>query len=85
MRTVRCKCGKRVGWTSDSFQDCQGCPECGTTYAGHPDNHKPLQPHEWKIMYNQNTGKPYKRCKKCYEVDEESFKESNIIEKDKEI
>jgi hypothetical protein len=32
-------------------------------------------------MYNQNTGKPYKRCKRCNEIDEESFKESNIIEK----
>lgn len=76
MRQLRCKCGKREAWTTDNFQDCQGCPECGTTYAGHPDNHRPLQPHDWETKYNENTGKPYKRCKKCYEIDEESYKES---------
>lgn len=78
MRTLRCKCGDRIAWTTDNFQDCQGCPSCNTTYAGHPDYHKELQPHTWKIMYNQNTGKPYKRCEKCYEVDEESYRESRI-------
>lgn len=76
MRYLKCKCGKREAWTTDGFQDCQGCPECGTTYAGHPDNHRPLQPHDWGTQYNENTGKPYKRCKKCYEIDEESYKES---------
>jgi len=76
MRTLRCKCGDKMAWTSDNFQDCQGCEICQTTYSGHPNNHKPLQPHEWKIMYNENTGKPYKMCKNCHEIDEESYKES---------
>ncbi len=78
MRYVRCKCRNREGWTSDSFQDCQGCPDCKTTFASHPDNHRPLQPHDWETVYNERTGKPYKRCKNCHEVDEESYKESNI-------
>lgn len=78
MRTLRCKCGEAIAWTTDNFQDCQGCEKCQTTYAGHPDNHRPLQPHTWKIMYNENTGKPYKRCEKCYAVDEESYKEARI-------
>lgn len=65
-------------WTTDSPCDCQGCKKCNTTYAGHPDNHKELQPHTWKTMYNQNTGKPYKRCDKCHAVDEESYREAAI-------
>lgn len=64
-------------WTTDGVWDCQGCEECGTTYSGHPDGHKPLQPHEWGILYNQNTGKPYKHCIHCYHIDQESYKESN--------
>jgi hypothetical protein len=76
MRTLRCKCGEAIMWTTDSPRDCQGCKKCNTTYAGHPDNHKELQPHTWKIMYEQNTGKPYKRCEKCYAVDEESYVEA---------
>jgi hypothetical protein len=80
MRTLRCKCGKKIAWTADSFPDCQGCSECQTTYASNPDGHRPLQPHVWGIKYNQNTGKPYKRCKNCFNVDEESFKESDISE-----
>lgn len=61
-------------WTTDSPQDCQGCEKCGTTFAGHPDNHKPLQPHRWVINFNQNTGKPYKRCGDCNEIDKETYK-----------
>lgn len=58
--------------------DCQGCEICGTTFAAHPDNHKPLESHTWEVMYNQSTGKSYKRCKKCYNADIESYKESQI-------
>lgn len=76
MITLRCKCGERVLYTSMGTSDCEGCEKCGTTFAGHPDNHKPLQPHDWKIMYNQSTGKPYKRCKNCSQADMESYKES---------
>jgi len=64
-------------WTTDSPRDCQGCEKCATTFAGHPDNHKPLQPHEWIVDFNQSTGKPYKRCGNCYQIDEETFKLSN--------
>jgi len=76
MRTLRCKCGEGIAWTTDNFQDCQGCEKCQTTYADHQDGHRPLQPHIWKIVYNPNTGKPYKRCEKCYNVDEKSYKKS---------
>jgi len=78
MRTLRCKCGDKVAWTTDSFPDCQGCEICKTTYSGHPDYHKELQPHVWKVMYNQNTGKPYNRCEKCHKAEEESYKQSQI-------
>ena len=76
MRTLRCKCGEAWAWTTDSFPDCQGCEKCQTTYAGQPDNHRPLQPHSWIIKYNENTGNPYKICEKCHTIDEESYKES---------
>jgi hypothetical protein len=33
-------------------------------------------------MYNQNTGKPYKRCEKCSAVDEESYKKAQEISDD---
>ncbi len=64
--------------------DCQGCKECGTTYGntvmenGVPvTKFKPLQPHDFSITkYNTNTGKPYKMCKWCYQVDEQSYKEA---------
>jgi hypothetical protein len=79
MRTLRCKCGEAIAWTTDGFPDCQRCEKCQTTYAGHPDYHKPLQPHTWKIRYNEDTGKPYKMCEKCYKRDEESYKKSREI------
>jgi len=78
MRAVRCKCGDKTGWTSDSFQDCQGCDICNTTFASHPDNHKELQPHEYITVYNESTGKPYKRCNKCHQSEIESYKLSMI-------
>jgi len=62
----------------ESFYDCQGCTECNTTFAHHPDYHKELQPHNWKIVYNENTGKPYKRCKDCHQIDYESYKEAQV-------
>jgi len=69
-------------WTSDGAHDCQGCDKCNTTYAGHPDHHKELQPHEWGTKFDQNTGKPYKICELCYETDEKSFKEAKIKDED---
>lgn len=69
----RCKCGECIGSSSMGFQDCQGCKKCNTTYASHPDRHIELQPHTWKVMYNQNTGKPYNMCESCSEIEEESY------------
>jgi len=71
MRRYTCKCGEAMILTSDSCQPCQGCKKCNTNFFK-----EELQPHTWKIVYNQNTGKPYKRCSKCYTVDEESYKEA---------
>jgi len=78
MRTLRCKCGDKTAWTSSCFPDCQGCEICKTTYAGHPDGHRELKPHDYEIMYNQNTGNPYKRCKNCYQTEIESYKLSQV-------
>jgi len=33
-------------------------------------------PHEFKIMYNENTGKPYEICKICHRTKDELNKDS---------
>ena len=76
MRHLRCECGKATCMTSMGASPCQGCEECKTTYAEHPDYHKELQPHKWETKYNTNTGKPYKICSVCGSLDEESYKEA---------
>ena len=82
MNYYKCKCGKQEYWESGMLvHDCMGCEDCQTTYAQHPDYHKDLQAHEWKIIYNQKTGKPYNICAKCYSTDKESYKKSKIIDK----
>lgn len=73
MQYLRCKCGKATCSTSMGVQDCQGCAECKTTFAGHPDHHEELKEHEWVTRYNTHTGKPFKQCSKCYFVDVESY------------
>lgn len=68
MRYLRCQCGKAEMWTTDAPRPCQGCDECGTTFAGSPDGHKQREPHQWKPQFNQNTGKPDRPyCAVCYE------------------
>lgn len=59
MQYYRCKCGKAESWRSGmEVQDCEGCTECGTTYAQDKDDHQPLAQHDWKPQFDQNTGKP---------------------------
>lgn len=69
MIAMRCQCGKETYFHSGMPpRDCQGCTECGTTYASHPNHHKPLAPHTPKARYSSDTGelKGY-RCAICYE------------------
>ena len=82
MQYYRCKCGKREAWSSMGVRDCQGCSECGTTLAQHPDYHKDTAPHEWVKRYNQNTGKPYMVCENCMKIEEDSYIESQKTEND---
>ena len=66
MRNLRCKCGKRTAMTSMGMRDCQGCPECQTTFAGAAWNHEPLQPHNWRPSYDERSGEvKYQVCEKC--------------------
>lgn len=80
MQYYQCKCGNCQAWNSgEVMHDCKGCKECNTTFAQSPSGHKELIPHDFsKIMYNQNTGKPYKMCTRCRDIDDASFKESKI-------
>jgi len=45
---------------------CDGCPDCNTTLEIHPDYHKTPEPHDWVTKYDENTGKPYRICQRCY-------------------
>ena len=79
MQHMRCKCGDSTLWTSmGAGPDCYGCEKCRTTFAKHSEHHRKLQPHEFGIRFNQDTGKPYKVCKKCHHVDQKSKAESDI-------
>jgi hypothetical protein len=78
----KCECGKSEYYESGMPpKDCEGCEDCKTTYATYKGGHKPLAPHEWETKYNENTGKPYRRCKKCYQKE----KKSNLEKKQNEI
>lgn len=65
----RCKCGKAEYYESGMPpQDCQGCDECGTTYAQSPDGHKPRIPHDPKPQFNRDTGRPDRPyCRRCHQ------------------
>lgn len=77
MRYERCQCGKATAWTTDSFQDCQGCDACGTTFAGHPDFHKPKIAHDWEPRFDPHTGGPDGRqCARCHT--REKMQDANV-------
>ena len=79
MQKMRCKCGEAVCYTSMGRPaKCSGCHKCNTTYAQHPDDHEELQPHEHETRYHQITGKPYKVCKCCGALDQDSYMEARI-------
>jgi len=64
--------------TSQGAHDCEGCEECKTTLAGHPDHHRELSPHKYIIRYNQHTGKPYQVCDRCSNIDRESYEAAKV-------
>lgn len=67
MQYSRCKCGRITSWGSIGSSKCDGCSDCNTTLAQHPDYHEELMPHDLKIQYNVDTGKPdHYICRSCY-------------------
>jgi hypothetical protein len=64
MMTWSCKCGKAEYFGSGMTPlDCEGCEECGTNYRK-----EPIKPHNLKLKYNEDTGKPsHNKCVCCYE------------------
>lgn len=75
MQYKRCKCGKCERWdTGEHVHDCQGCDQCQTTFSGGPEGHKELQPHVFdRVLFNQQTGRPYRMCSRCNTIDKESY------------
>lgn len=69
MRHLRCECGKSLAWDSgsESGYPCQGCDECGTTYATHPGGHQKRIPHVFGKKLHHNGGLSYLRlCERCH-------------------
>lgn len=62
-----CKCGKCEAWVSGMpLHACDVCDECGTPLAYPGMVHPEPIPHDWKVKYNENTGKPaHERCSRC--------------------
>jgi hypothetical protein len=73
MQYRRCKCGARERWDSgETVHPCQGCEKCQTTFAQHPDDHKPLEPHQWAPRFDPQTGGPDRPiCAVCHAGDRE--------------
>lgn len=71
MNYSRCKCGKAEYWDSGlPPKPCQGCEECGTTYARRAEDHKPIEPHDWVPRFNERTGAQDRRmCKRCHAIE----------------
>ena len=68
MLTAYCKCGKMQAWTSGMvLHACDVCDECGSPLAYPGMLHQEPIPHDWKIRYSEDTGKPlYEMCSRCY-------------------
>lgn len=80
MQYYRCKCGYKTAWGSMPCSDCQGCDKCNTTLETHPDMHQELKPHDFIEKFDENTGKPYKRCRICMYSDKEIEREKKAYE-----
>jgi hypothetical protein len=66
MQYWRCKCGKREVYESGmSPQACEVCSVCGSTFSQSPSTHPEPIPHDWITKYDQDTGKPFKMCRRC--------------------
>lgn len=70
MRYSRCKCGKRECWHSgEVMHPCAGCKDCGTSLAEHPDDHVPVEPHEWgEEQVEGSAANPtrFRVCQRCH-------------------
>lgn len=80
MRSYQCKCGFITGSSSMGFPACTTCEKCGSTLATGPDSHPEPIPHDWQTMYDENTGKPYRRCKRCMKREKQAYDGSPAIE-----
>src|SRR5580700_10927309 len=71
MMFYRCKCGFSQAHTSMGVPACSRCPKCGSDLAPGPNVHSEPEPHEFVTKYDQNTGAPYQRCKRCFRTQAE--------------
>ena len=73
MKYYRCKCGKSESWGSLPPRPCEGCEECNTTLASHPDYHRSPDDHtfvETKVKIDGGHG-ILTRCQYCHKTKDE--------------
>jgi hypothetical protein len=44
---------------------CRSCDLCGTDLADGPDDHGQPEPHSFVMRFDEETGEPFHRCKRC--------------------
>jgi hypothetical protein len=79
----RCKCGEIIASSSMGVPACWGCTKCKTNLATNPRDHHYPAKHEFVTKYDENTGKPYERCKNCYNKKEHLEKLGELWEEEK--
>jgi hypothetical protein len=81
VRWSRCKCGKLTSYGSMPTPRCYRCGDCGSDLAGAPDQHQEPIPHDFVTRYDQNTGKPFRVCRRCmYREDQLTVAEGGTAE-----
>lgn len=71
MQHWRCQCGElTISESGMPPQDCDGCDDCGTTFAQSPGGHKPREPHKMRPRFNPSDGLPEGgSCSVCFHRD----------------
>jgi len=69
MNYSKCQCGKVESRSSQGHRPCEGCEDCGTTFAQNPNDHKKKEPHGWVTRTTLEDGVQVENrtyCKNCF-------------------
>lgn len=62
----RCKCGSLESSAMRAPPRCRVCSDCGSTMSASPDRHPEPIEHEYVLRYDESSGKPYQKCRRCH-------------------